>query len=428
MTALPSIRHRVSSVLVGLALLWAVVMSLVVGIVVQHEVDELLDHALQESAEVLLGLLDADDRPLPQPVRSAVPGPSHDDQLVWQLVDPQHTVLLRSNRAPETALVTQRSEGYAQVGETWRVLGVPAGRSGRMLYVAQSGDARREARVSVVAYAVGAALLVGLLGVYGLSAHVRRELLPITQLSAAVQHFDPLQTHAELAAPTRAELVPVHQAITDLGARLARHVTTERAFAAHAAHALRTPLASMAANLAAAQRRAAPGEQEQLKRTREAADRLRTVVTALLTMFRSGGEVRRERLHLDDLLAQLPFDQLALEADPAAELHADPDLLAAALLNLLDNALRHGATRVDITLVREGRGMRLRLHDNGSGLAEPRRQQLQSAMDRQHYDGQTGLGLVLADLVARAHGGRLQLLAAATGCLAELSLADAHAR
>lgn len=426
MTGLPSIRHRVSSVLVGLAMGWAVAMSLVVGLVVQHEVDELLDHALQESAEVLVGLLSVDHRLAPQNERDRRPAPSHEEQLVWQLVGPQHDVLLRSTHAPEAALLAQPTAGYSQVGDEWRVLGVSFDKGGRMLYVAQSGDARREARVSIVAYAVGAALLVGLLGVYGLSLHVRRELLPVTQLSEAVQHFDPLKPGARLASPTRAELVPVHQAITELGGRLARHVTTERAFAAHAAHALRTPLASMAANLAAAQLRAAPAEQAQLKRTRDAADRLGSVVTALLTMFRSGGEVKRERLQLDDLLAQLPFDQLCLAADPAAELHADPDLLAAALLNLLDNAMRHGATLVDITLSHDDSHQRLRLHDNGKGVVEEKRLQLQAAMDQQRYDGQTGLGLVLADLVARAHGGRLRLLRSDSGCLAEVSLESAR--
>ncbi len=427
MSGLPSIRERLSLALVGIALAWGVAVSLAVGLVVEHEVDELLDNTVQESAEVLLALLSYNAEQLPLAGGGAMPAPVHDEHLVWQIVSASNEVLLRSHRAPEQPLAVPRSEGFSKLGEDWRVFGLPFDSRGRMLYVAQRGDERREARLEAVRFAVAAALLVGLGGVFWLRARVRRELEPITRLSAAVQQFNPLQPEAELAAPMRAELVPMHHAVTDLGARLARHVSTERAFAAHAAHALRTPLASMAANLAVAQRRAAPEDREHLQRTRDAADRLRTVVSALLTMFRSGGEARRERVHLGDLVAQLPFDQLEIDTDDSAEVQADPDLLAATLMNLLDNAQRHGARRVVITVTRRNGRAFLRLADDGSGLAAPDRARLQAAMDAQAYDGQTGLGLMLADLVARAHGGRLHLCPEGPGCVVELSLDEARA-
>ena len=51
----------------------------------------------------------------------------------------------------------------------------------------------------------------------------------------------------------------------------------------------------------------------------------------------------------------------------------------------------------------------LRLVDDGPGIDPVRLQALQQALDTQAYEGRTGLGLMLADLVARAHGGRLRL-------------------
>jgi two-component system OmpR family sensor kinase len=424
MKQLPSIRHRLSTVLVGFALAWGVAVSVAVGLVVQHEVDELLDNTLQESAEVLLGLLSLNAAQLPLGRGGAMPAPEHDEHLVWQIVGARGELLLRSHRAPEQPLAAAPSLGLSTQGADWHVFGLAFGSGGDMLYVAQRGDGRREAQLSAIGFAVAAALAVGLLGVAALRFRVRRELEPITTLSAAVERFDPLQPGAVLAATTRAELRPLHDAVTGLGSRLAQHVATERAFAAHAAHALRTPLASMAANLAVAQRRAAPADQEHLQRTRDAADRLRSVVNALLTMFRSGGEARRQRVHLGDLLAQLPFDGLQLDADDDAEVDADPDLLAAALMNLLDNAQRHGARRVQISVARQGGLTSLRLHDDGSGIDGERRAQLQAALDRQRYDTHTGLGLMLADMVARAHGGRLQLLPDSPGCSLELRLLD----
>ncbi|MDP3611283.1 MAG: HAMP domain-containing sensor histidine kinase, partial [Rubrivivax sp.] len=312
----------------------------------------------------------------------------------------------------------------------WRVFGMPLNGQGRVLYVAQRLQDRRAARMQAIQLLVPAALLVGLMGAYWLRVRVRRELRPIIELSSAVKAFDPLKPGSKLVNATRAELVPMHGAVSELGQRLARRVATERAFVAHAAHALRTPLATMAANLAVAQRRAGPDDRVQLQRTREAADRLRRVVSALLTMFRTGGEAQRQTVNLDDLASQLPFPELDLQIEADANVSADPDLLAAAVMNLLDNAQRHGATAVVFSVAREEGGLtRLLLRDNGSGIAHTHRQRLQDALDSQDYDKLTGLGLMLADLVARAHDGRLQLMPALSGrpgCGVELSVRAAR--
>ena len=64
----------------------------------------------------------------------------------------------------------------------------------------------------------------------------------------------------------------------------------------------------------------------------------------------------------------------------------------------------------------------LQVHDDGPGVDSARRRELQAAIDAQDYDGRTGLGLMLADLVARAHGGGLSLPEQASGFAAELNL------
>jgi len=99
---------------------------------------------------------------------------------------------------------------------------------------------------------------------------------------------------------------------------------------------------------------------------------------------------------------------------------ADADLLSAALLNLLDNALRHGAATVTLSTPRPGV---LRVQDDGPGVEPAHRVALQQAIDAEAYEGRTGLGLMLADLVARAHGGGLTLPAVEHGFAVELRLA-----
>jgi K+-sensing histidine kinase KdpD len=89
-----------------------------------------------------------------------------------------------------------------------------------------------------------------------------------------------------------------------------------------------------------------------------------------------------------------------------ATLTGDADLVSAAVINLLDNAQRHGARQVTLSVPQPGW---LCLQDDGSGIDPQSRLALEAVLATQHYESAHGLGLMLADLVARAHGGRLLL-------------------
>lgn len=421
---LPSIHQRLARAVMLTALAWGLAVSAVVWLAVRHEVNELLDDSLRASAEVLRDLLERDGEALmaggPRALRDTPGG----NRFAWQLVDAAPRVLLRSAQAPDAPWLPAAHAGFSNAVARWRVYGV-ALEGGRMLYVAQSRAERREALAEVSISSVAAALLVGVLAVIWLRVRVRRELLPVDALSDALGRYEPLQLGAELAAPTRVELVPMHDAVLALGRRLAQRVASERAFTAHAAHALRTPLAGIDAQLAVAQREAPPALAARLQRVRAAAGRLARVVTALLALFRSGVRLQRQPVDVAAMLARLPVDGLSVDVAPG-RVDADADLLAAALLNLLDNAARHGASRVTVALA----GQCLTLADDGPGAGDARRAVMQQVLDRQDYDsgeGGLGLGLMLADLVARAHGGRLVLPAGAPGFTVALDLGPAPA-
>jgi signal transduction histidine kinase len=415
---LPSITGRLSTALLWWALAWGVGVSAAVGWAAQHEVEELLDESLHATALVLVraivlagnGSLD----PSPQPVIS-------EGDFAWQLVGADGVVLRRSSNAPPLSLQKVPTAGFSDV-PGWRVFGVATGAQGRMLYAAHTMKERDEAGTEVAMSAVLAALSIGLLGHVWLRLRVQRELEPLQGLSERLARHDPLAALGGLGPAERAELAPVHRAIDELGERLARRVAHERAFASHAAHALRTPLAGMEAQLAVAQREAPPAVQPRLQRVRDASGRLQRVVRALLDLFRVGAEVRRSDVDLKALLAHLPVEGLEVHA-AAATLNADPDLLAAALANLLDNAQRYGARQVDLTLPSPGT---LRLHDDGRGATPERLADLRAALAAQDYEEHTGLGLLLADLVARAHGGALVLPEVARGFAVELRLGGAE--
>ena len=285
------------------------------------------------------------------------------------------------------------------------------------LLVAQTGGELREVRSSEGMASAISALLVGGFCMVWLSRRVRRELGPLSEMTSALAQYDPLDSRQSLPEQHRQELAAIRAAVLDLGQRLAQRVANERAFRAHAAHALRTPLAGMEAQLAMALREAPEGQRAQLQRTREATDRLRRVVTALLTLFRAGMSLQWQVLEVSELLGHLtPPDGLVLELPGEGRVQADPDLLAAALINLLDNAWRHRATRLVLRLRTTGEGgCRLDLQDDGEGVSADKRDALNEALACQQYEGRMGLGLMMAHLVARAHGGDLSLPPVASG-------------
>jgi signal transduction histidine kinase len=348
----PSIRTRLANALVLWSVAWALAVGAAAWLAASHEVDELLDDGLRSSAELLAQLL-APDASGAEPAPVVPLGNHHTpDRFAWQVVAADGRLLQRSARAPDAPW---RPTPTAGLGETphWRLYGLALGDDGRMLYTAQAREERTEARVDVALGAMLSALAVGLLGHAWLRARVRAELKPLQVLSDQLGALDigaldigapgrpTTAAAAQLGPAQRRELQPVHQAIDDLTRRLALRIANEQAFSGQAAHALRTPLAGIDAQLAVVLRDCPPELRDRLQRVRGAATRLQAVVGALLGLFRSGADLQCRWVPLAPLLARLPPPTLQVHCPADAQVWADPDLLAAALLNLLDNAQRH---------------------------------------------------------------------------------------
>lgn len=409
MTSGSSIRGRLSRAVATTALGWAVAAFGLVWGVVHWQIDAALDDALQESAEIVYGVLQAQGPALVSGQGGSLPAPPHDERLVWQLVDADGRVAWRSHRAPAQPLAPAGSGHWTTPGlPDWHVYRLSAA-GGATLMVAQPHAARRRTELQAGLAAAACALLAGLASAFWLRRRTARELQPLEQLSRDVAAYQPLAPGAVLPPAARDELVPLRDAVTGLGERLARLLASERAFSAHAAHALRTPLAGMDAQLALAQRQAAPEVAERIGRARGAAARLGRVVTALLALFRSGDEPPLQPVDLAGLARALPSDGITVAVHGQAVALADPDLLAAALANLLDNAARHGAARVEVQAIVEGGEAVLHLRDDGPGADDTLLVELRAALEDGVPSQRLGLGLLLAHRIAAAQGGRLVL-------------------
>jgi len=404
---LPSLRHELVRDLTLISAVWLLAVFLTMAYGVRHEVDDLMDDALQESAEVLYGTLVLHGPHLPLDSGNTLPAPPHDERLVWQLVDQDQQVVLRSHKAPAQALLPAFKAGLSDGPGRWRVYGIRLPASQLVLMVGQPGVERLESRYEVITVVGASGIVVGLACALWMRRRVLRVMQQLQDLSSQIQAYDPMRPQTDLPAATRQEFVEVRAAVVDLGRRLARRVESEQAFAAHAAHALRTPLAGMDAQLAVTMQESSGATRPRLERAREAVVRLKRVITSLLALFRSNAALDPQDIDLSELMSHLPLDGLEIHISQDRPLRADPNLVAAALVNLIDNAVRYGAHACWLTLRADGECQTLTVRDDGPGVDPQRRAVLQQGVDQAPDADFVGLGLKLAALVARAHQGRL---------------------
>jgi signal transduction histidine kinase len=101
---------------------------------------------------------------------------------------------------------------------------------------------------------------------------------------------------------------------------------------------------------------------------------------------------------------------IALEVDvpPELKVQADQDKLTQVFLNLLDNALEAGATRVSIRAQRRKDVVEIVLQDNGSGIQGDDLEKVFEPFFTTKKEG-TGLGLSICRKLVEEHGGSLRL-------------------
>ncbi|MGR3433927.1 MAG: sensor histidine kinase, partial [Shimia sp.] len=134
------------------------------------------------------------------------------------------------------------------------------------------------------------------------------------------------------------------------------------------------------------------------------------------------GEVVRTVHDLWAAEAEGTGHDLRLEAGPAEAL-GDRTLLAQAVSNLVENALRH--TPPGTAVVVGAAGARLWVEDGGPGIPEDERDKVTRRLyrlDRSRSTPGSGLGLGLVAAIAAHLGGRLALEPAAPGLRATLHL------
>lgn len=373
-----------------------------------------MEAALEEAAQALVILAEHEAEVEAVAHGQALPAPAHREILMWQLRASSGRLIARSHSAPDEPWpAVPLVEGHLHAGGL-AVYTTPG--QDRWLQVAQPLAELRRAQYSAASAAGGSVLILGLLASVILGWAVRKELRPISDFAEAVESIGPETIRMSSPALPRSELVQAYRELDAMLARLHAKLRSERAFSAHAAHSLRTPLAGLGAQLEVASDMAPPEIAQRIGLAIAAAGRLSSVVDALLSMTRMTDGAQWRTFDATELAPIATGRALVVDTkqlDNAEALTGDSDLLAVAVANLVDNASRHGASQVSIRVSSDGVRQSIEVADDGPGITKESLTRLEGALHRFEQSGEIdsvlGLGLTLAASVARAHNGRLSL-------------------
>jgi two-component system, OmpR family, sensor histidine kinase QseC len=410
-------------VLALLLLLWGGA-ALLAWAQARHELDELLDAHLAQSAALLVAQqLDADDDEMLDAPTLHRYAPRVTFQ-VWH----EGQLVLRSRQAP-TAPISNRKDGFesVQIGdERWRVFAARGAERDIQVYVAELQDARGailRAVLRSMLWPLAIALPLLALAVWW---SVRRGLAPLRGMAGTLAARDaPSIEPLAVADDAPSEMRPLLAALNGLFERIGSLRAAERRFTADAAHELRTPIAAIRAQAQAAQGATDDAERRQaLAQTLAGCDRAAHLVDQLLTLSRleAGAQASRGPADLAavarrvagllarDALAR--HQDLSLEAELPVPVAADEALLGMAVRNLLDNALRYSpeGARVRVQVAAQAGGAVLVVDDSGPGMAPADLARLGERFFRVlgHDASGSGLGFSIVQRIAQATGATVQ--------------------
>lgn len=368
-----------------------------------------------------------------------------EDEAVVQVVDRRGRVLSASadirglgpltSSWPEKGTLTTTVR-RAPFGERhdYRVVGLTTTLDGAAVavYAANPLDVVSDGvTATATALAVTGPLLLLIVGITSWLL-VGRSLRPVEAIRTQVDAITASELDRRVPEPAVLdELGRLARTMNAMLSRLERSHEEQRRFVSDASHELRSPLATMLAQLEIGL--AHPTETEWVAAAQaihREGIRLDQLVDQLLVLSSADSDAAPpapEVVDLDELVlveAEAVRARHQVDVDlpsfSAARLMGRPDQLRRVVRNLLDNAERHAKRAVTVQLRSTGDSAELVVSDDGEGIAPADRDRvfrrfvrLQPARERDR--GGAGLGLAIVRDVVAGHGGRVWIADSATG-------------
>ncbi|GGF53373.1 two-component sensor histidine kinase [Azorhizobium oxalatiphilum] len=317
---------------------------------------------------------------------------------------------------------------------------------GYRLLVGKDVEDRDTLRQLVVRPAQGALVVILLLGLAGGIFVTRRVLKRIDAMTATSERIMAGDLSGRLSVDGSGdEFDRLAHSLNQMLDRIEALMAGLKEVSDNIAHDLKTPLTRLR-NRAEEALRGARAEEDwrsALETTIEESEGLIRTFDALLMIARAEAGQARDTMvgvsladiteNVAELYEPLADEQgldLVAEIQPVT-LYGQRELLAQALSNLIDNAIKYGLPpdgargRITVSLARDGAFAVLTVTDSGPGIPDADRDRVMERFVRLEASRSrpgSGLGLSLVAAVARLHGGQLSFSDAAPGLRATLRL------
>ncbi|MGB0113811.1 MAG: HAMP domain-containing sensor histidine kinase [Ilumatobacteraceae bacterium] len=301
-------------------------------------------------------------------------------------------------------------------------------------------DVRSNATRSL--WRIGAAAGIGLLVAGILLAYsIRRILRPLNDLATAARDAE-LQELGARVTPrsTDDEVSQLAREFNRMLDRLEVSLAEQRRFMAQVSHELRTPVTIARGHLELLER-APAGDTESVHEIAELVRSelltMQRLVTDLMTLGQAKDvdfvvpEPVRLREFFDELqlrIVGLGTRKIRFEPVPDEMVHVDPDRLAQAVLNLVNNAALHATGHTEIVLgaTTTASSLVVTVTDDGVGIDERLLGSLfEPFVHSEDAHGTTGLGLSVVKAVAEAHHGVVEITSDSTGTAVTITIPHA---
>ncbi len=243
-------------------------------------------------------------------------------------------------------------------------------------------------------------------------------------LRKTAQAFGAGDLQVRIAADKRSYIQTIEQDFNRMAQRIEQLVADNKLLSRGLSHDLRTPLARLRFGLDVLEEAdLTPEQQQNLAHLNRDLVAMESLVEALLNYARLEQATiafTAQPIQLAAFVTQLRDDFyrdqvelfIALSAQ-ATSVQGDPEYLAMLVHNLVQNALRYGRGRVQVSLQLVGDQLQLQVEDDGPGIPLAERDKVLKPFYRgegSHHQGRGhGLGLAMVERIAQWHGAELLL-------------------
>lgn len=273
-------------------------------------------------------------------------------------------------------------------------------------------------------------ILFVLVVVISSSFYIRSILEPVAEITSTAKRIAGGSYGVQIKSKYDDEIGELVQTINDMSNKINQNEKLQTEFISSLSHELRTPLTAISGwseTLLSGDTLDAEETRRGITIIQRESRRLTEMVTELLDFTRMGDGRMTLNVEMTDLRAEfedtvymygsrLRQEGIALRVldndDDIPEIPCDPKRMRQVLLNILDNAAKHGGEGkvIEASMALEGESIVIRIRDYGPGIPEDEL----PLVKKKFFKGSSkargsGIGLAVCDEIVEMHGGRLDL-------------------